>query len=93
MYKAVYNRAGHAWKFIVGAYGFARDSSGQKVFAYPSWTVIDDKLKNELWLVNYKRTRVCDSLPGGMQLTDFDPKKLGPPVEVPKEEATGTPRP
>lgn len=85
--KIVYDRAGRLWKYVITAYGLARlPESDQQIF-YPAYTIIDDRIGNGSYVIDYTKVKYCDKPSEKLQLTEFEPRNLGP------VKATETPAP
>jgi hypothetical protein len=76
MYKFVYDRLGHLWKTVIGAYGFM-DSGAENVRRpYPAYVIVIDHAKKRSFIIDFAVVTLCDTPTAGLELSDLEPKRF-----------------
>ncbi len=81
VYKVVFDLSGRLWKIVVGGFGLAISDDGTRRVPYPAFTAVADLIANQTSIIDYKKVVYCDDFVDGIQMTDFDPGKLGGEAE------------
>ena len=77
LYKIVYDKAGNYWKTVITAFGIAATPDGSKTFAYGAYTVVEDRMSKASSMIVFPKIVFCNNFTPSLQLSDFDPQKLG----------------
>lgn len=76
MYKFVYDRLGHLWKTVIGAYGFMDSGAENTRHPYPAYVIVIDHAKNRSFILDFALITLCDSTTAGLELSDLEPKRF-----------------
>ena len=76
-YKFVFDRAGHPWKTVLSGYGVMEGDAKNATRLIPTFTIVDDLLKGESYIIEFSKISSCEALPERLKSGFFDPRKLG----------------